>query len=109
MPANTQILLKRSDVPGSIPQTANLAFGELALNYADGVLYSKMAGGTLVEPLTIPPADNEIYVEMHGNDTWDGLTQSRPKRTIKAAINASSPNTCIKRGAGTFVEDNPLV
>lgn len=109
MTANTQILLKRSGVAGQVPQTANLALGELALNYADGVLFSKMAGGTLVEPLTIPPADNEIYVEMHGNDEWDGLTQSRPKRTIKAAINASSPNTCIKLGAGTFVEDNPLV
>jgi hypothetical protein len=108
MTANTQILLKRSDVPGSIPQTANLAFGELALNYADNLLFAKKSDGT-VEPLTIPPADNEIYVEIHGNDEWDGLAQSRPKRTIRAALNAAVPNTCIKIGAGTFLEDNPLV
>ena len=108
MTANTQILLKRSDVPGSIPQAANLAFGELAFNYADNLLFAKKSDGT-VEPLTIPPADNEIYVEIHGNDEWDGLAQSRPKRTIRAALNAAVPNTCIKIGAGTFLEDNPLV
>lgn len=109
MTANTKILLKRSSVPGHIPQTSDLDFGEIALNYADGALFGKMASGALVQPLTIPPADNEIYVEIHGDDNWDGLTQSRPKRTIRAALNAAVPNTCIKIGAGTFVEDNPLV
>jgi hypothetical protein len=105
---NSSILLKRSGDAGRVPLAANLQFGELALNYADNLLFAKKSDGT-VEPLTIPPADSEIFVEMHGNDEWDGLTLSRPKRTIRAAINAASPNTCIKLGAGTFVEDNPLV
>ena len=105
---NSAILIKRSDVAGRVPLAANLQFGELALNYADNLLFAKNADGT-VEPLTIPPADNEIYVEIHGDDTWDGLTQSRPKRTVRAALNDALPNTCIKLGAGTFVEDNPLV
>lgn len=106
--SNTQILLKRSDVAGKAPLPANLEFGEIAINYADNLLFAKKIDGT-VEPLTIPPADNEIYVEIHGDDAWDGLTQSRPKRTIRAALNAAVPNTCIKIGAGTFLEDNPLV
>ena len=105
---NSSILLKRSGDAGRVPLAANLQFGELALNYADNLLFAKKSDGT-VEPLTIPPADNEIYVEIHGDDAWDGLAQSRPKRTIRAALNAAVPNTCIKIGAGTFLEDNPLV
>lgn len=33
--------LKRSSVPGKIPDSSDLAYGELALNYADGKLYYK--------------------------------------------------------------------
>jgi hypothetical protein len=33
------IVLKRSSVGGKVPLSANLAYGELALNYQDGVLY----------------------------------------------------------------------
>ena len=33
------IVLKRSSVGGKVPLSANLAYGELALNYRDGVLY----------------------------------------------------------------------
>jgi hypothetical protein len=105
---NSSILLKRSGIPGHIPLSANLAYGELALNYADSVLYSKDSSN-LVQPLTIPPAEKEIYVELHGNDAWDGLTQSRPKRTLKAALNACEPYGCVKLGAGIFFEDNPMV
>ena len=82
---NSSILLKRSGDAGRVPLAANLQFGELALNYADNLLFAKKSDGT-VEPLTIPPADNEIFVETHGNDEWVGLTLSRPKRTIRKRI-----------------------
>jgi hypothetical protein len=35
------VKLKKSSVPGKIPQTSDLDFGELAVNYADGVIYYK--------------------------------------------------------------------
>lgn len=35
------ILLKRSDVPGKIPTVEDLEYGELAINYNDGILYYK--------------------------------------------------------------------
>lgn len=41
----SKILIKRSATPGKVPTTAQLEFGELALNYADGSLYYKTAGG----------------------------------------------------------------
>jgi len=38
--ANT-VTLKRSSVAGKIPQTSDLSFGEVALNFSDGRLYFK--------------------------------------------------------------------
>lgn len=35
------VKLKKSSVPGKIPLTSDLDFGEIAVNYADGVIYYK--------------------------------------------------------------------
>lgn len=39
--ANTKLKLKKSSVAGRVPQSADLDYGELAINYADGKLYYK--------------------------------------------------------------------
>jgi len=41
----TDIRLKKSSVAGRIPDSSNLEYGELAINYQDGKLYYKNAGG----------------------------------------------------------------
>jgi len=46
--ANT-ILLKRSSTASSVPAAGSLQAGELAVNLADQKLYSKTAGGTVVQ------------------------------------------------------------
>lgn len=46
--ANT-ILLKRSSTASSVPTAGSLQAGELAVNLADQKLYSKTAGGTVVQ------------------------------------------------------------
>jgi len=38
---SNQVLLKKSSVTAKVPLTTDLAYGELALNYADGKLYFK--------------------------------------------------------------------
>ncbi|MCZ8352071.1 MAG: tail fiber domain-containing protein [Rhizobium sp.] len=43
------ILLKRSSTSSSVPAAASLQAGELAINLADQKLYSKTAGGTVVQ------------------------------------------------------------
>ena len=43
------ILLKRSSTASSVPAAASLQVGELAVNLADQRLYSKTAGGTVVQ------------------------------------------------------------
>ena len=43
----TKIILKKSSVTGRIPDQSTLDYGELALNYTDGVLYYKNSGNVV--------------------------------------------------------------
>ena len=45
------VILKKSSVSGKVPLASDLVFGELALNYADGLLYYKNADGTTIGTL----------------------------------------------------------
>lgn len=45
----TKVQLKRSETTGSIPTANDIAVGELAVNLADGVLYSKRTDGSIIE------------------------------------------------------------
>ena len=62
---SNKVLLKRSSVAGKVPVTSDLEYGELALNYNDGVLYYK---------------DNSNAIQSisgsggGGSSTLDGLT-----------------------------------
>jgi hypothetical protein len=42
-----KIILKKSSIASKVPTTADLAFGELALNYTDGLLYYKTGANTI--------------------------------------------------------------
>lgn len=44
----SQVILKKSSVAARVPVVGDLAFGELALNYADGLLYYKKSDGSTV-------------------------------------------------------------
>jgi len=43
----SSIILKKSSVAGKIPLPSDLAYGEIALNYTDGVIYYKKADNTI--------------------------------------------------------------
>lgn len=45
----TVVQLKRSETPGAIPSAGDVAVGELAVNLADGTLYSKKTDGSIIE------------------------------------------------------------
>ena len=71
-----QVILKKSSVAARVPVAGDLAYGELALNYADGVLYFKkpdntissisgtdvnalpLTGGSISGKLTVSAGDN---------------------------------------------------
>lgn len=43
----TQVKLKKSSITGRVPQSSDLEYGELAINYADGRLYFKKSNNTI--------------------------------------------------------------
>jgi hypothetical protein len=42
-----QIIIKKSSQALKVPATSDLAYGELAINYADGILYFKRSDNTV--------------------------------------------------------------
>lgn len=42
-----QIILKKSSQAGKIPVVSDLNYGEIAINYADGVIYYKRSDNTI--------------------------------------------------------------
>lgn len=44
--ANQYLKLRRSSVPGKVPDTASLEFGEIALNTYDGLMFMKKSGSS---------------------------------------------------------------
>ena len=45
----TIVQLKRSETTGAIPGVNDISVGELAVNLADGALYSKKTDGSIIE------------------------------------------------------------
>lgn len=62
------ILLKKSSVASKTPTTADLDYGELALNYADGALYYKTSGNVIAR-LNPPESIGFANVAVTGQST----------------------------------------
>jgi hypothetical protein len=45
----TVVQLKRSETASAVPTAGQIAVGELAVNLADGTLYSKKTDGSIIE------------------------------------------------------------
>ena len=56
------IKLKRSSTPGSVPSASDLEVGEVALNLADRVIYSKQSGGAVVRIGEAALANTNAYI-----------------------------------------------
>lgn len=52
---------------------------------------------------------SQIFVAPNGDDSNDGLAFSRPKRTIRAAMNAARPFTQVTIASGVYVETTPII
>lgn len=105
---NTQILLKRSDVSGSVPQPSDLALGEIAINTADGRVFLKLVNDKVIS-IDSAPTGNTYYVTMNGDDSFDGITEGRAKKTIRAAVALANPGDTVKVSTGNYVEQTPIL
>jgi hypothetical protein len=108
----TPIRIKRSAVPGKIPAQGALQYGELAYNLNDAELYAVRnrvgIGSEVVRVAAGATVTNILYVTPDGKDTNTGLKLGDAKRTIGAAVTASTTGTVIKVAAGSYVENNPI-
>ena len=108
----TPIRIKRSAVPGKIPQVGDLQTGELALNTFDAELYTKRVrtgiGTDIVRLGAGATVTNILYVTKDGNDSNTGKKLGDAKATIGAALSESTTGTVIRVSAGSYVENNPL-
>ena len=67
-----RVLLKKSAVSARVPLTTDLAFGEIAINYADGLLYFKNSLSVINSFTSYPtPTTSSTYLQWTGSAyTW---------------------------------------
>lgn len=122
--SNNQILkLRRSAVPGKVPPTSSLDFGELAINTYDGKVFIKKSGSLGEEVIPVGSNSGEIakvfYVSEDGNDINTGKTLESSFRTIKKATVAASQSIAANPGfpayrvsiqvkSGYYTEEAPI-
>jgi len=109
-----KIVLKKSSVAGRVPQLADLDWGEVALNYADGRLYFKRStnvidsfsteGGSGGAPVETPIAYTTTTVSQ---EVIDSITASS-YRSGKYEIQLTSP-IGFERVELTFIHNNTSV
>lgn len=80
---SNQITLKKSSVASKVPAAADLAYGELALNYADGNLFFKNSSNT------VTAIASTQFVSVTGNVTGGNINATQ---TISAVGNVVATN-----------------
>lgn len=75
--ANTVIALRKSGVSGNIPNPVSLVYGELSINYADGIIYYKRADNTIGTVSSAQPGGLNQEIQFNDSGSFgasDNLT-----------------------------------
>ena len=88
--SNQYLKLRRSAVPGKVPDTASLDFGEIALNTYDGLAYMKVTGSFGQKVLAIGVTSGSFTGSLFGTASWaiNAISSSYPFK-VTASLNAS--------------------
>lgn len=98
-----QIILKKSSVVSKVPLVGDLTYGELALNYADGLLYYKRSDGTTIA--SFKDFSNTDTISIGDNATASGNT-----KTINIGTGGVSGSfTNINYGSGNSASVHTMV
>lgn len=103
----SKILIKRSQVPGKVPTIQDLEFGQLATNYHDGKLFTKIEYATdvTVEQRIIDfssSVENVLFVSKNGNDYLEGTSWNVSLASVEKALELAA-----ERGTLTLIEIGP--
>jgi hypothetical protein len=74
-----------------------------------GVTLDPVNGKGRVQVYSYSPIGKTIYVSQNGNDSYTGLAENYPKRSIKSAAGIASYGDTIKVFPGVYVENNPVI
>lgn len=105
------IKLKRSAIPGKIPEAEQLQLGEVAINTHDGRVYIKQEQSgveSVVEVGRRDIAGNVFYVSTDGSDDNDGRTIGQAFETIEAAVAVAPEYSTIFIKSGEYEVNNPI-
>ena len=91
----TPIVIYNSSTTGNVPSSANLATGELAINTADGKLFYKNSGGTVVSFASGALVSNDTTTATNEYPLFANATSGNP-----STIYTSSPNYLYKPSTG---------
>lgn len=100
--------LSHSNTVNGIPLPNTLLPGEPSVNLNDGRFYLQLNNGEVIN-ISTTPVGNTWYVNGNGNDDFLGDTPSSAKKTIAAAVAASSPGDDIVVASGLYVENTPII
>jgi len=99
--SNQYLKLRRSSVPGKIPDTASLDFGEIALNTYDGLAFMKKSGSAGIQIVTIGSTSGSFTGSLQGSASY-ALTASY---ALNANFNTGSFATT---GSNTFIGNQTI-
>jgi hypothetical protein len=89
---NTVIAIRQSAGTGNTPSLGVLANGELALNYADGILYYKTTANTLGSIRTTQPSGLNQEVQFNDSGSFGGNSAFTFNKSL-ATLNVTNINT----------------
>lgn len=104
MAQSSKIRVKRSSVPGKIPNTGDIDLAEIAINTHDGQMFIKrdQSGNQSVVPLgAIDSTDRVFFVAKTGVDSNDGKTIGQAFATLDKAIAE------VEQDRDSFLNANP--
>tara|TARA_B000000565_G_scaffold246519_1_gene215198 strand:- start:327 stop:683 length:357 start_codon:yes stop_codon:yes gene_type:complete len=80
MTAPTKLILKKSSVANKIPQASDLDHGELAINFADGIIYYKNSSNQVKNFRDLSVLDSDIATS--GSIIFEGSVADAHETTL---------------------------
>lgn len=84
----TEIKLKKSSISGRVPEVDSLEFGELAINYADGIIYYKNSSNQVKRFV-----DSDLLISSINNIVDSEYISPLARSSLSAGTGVSYNNT----------------
>ena len=95
--SNTVIAIRSSGVASNVPNPASLVYGEISINYADGILYYRTAADTLGSIFVVEPAGLNREIQFNDSGSFGSNSDfTYNKTTGVLSVPEINSNTTIR-------------